>query len=465
MKGKTRKAEMLYAENIELKNLKVLYFLFAFLIIALIVMPQYFGIHIKVDFTCTRFANIFILIYMCLNPKIITLFWKTILRCEVSIPLALYVFVAFYTGILRGDINAFFLVFIEVLTFFMMVYGIRYVVGVKKTIRWILGCAYFLSVYGFIEYVYGKSIFLKLLATMPTNVNNGYRSGHYRIMGPCGHSIAYGLLLILFIAVACYDYEKDKIYLFRRPLLLLMLMGNVFLTGSRSTLGVVGFELLLLFILSGKTNIKKSLLLIVGFFVIGGVLLIPLRNTGIGRYILGQVMSVIDQVFGTSYASAYGVDVQTLSNSTEYRKALPYIFTLDWLNPLLGRGNKFSGAEVHGVYIHSIDHYYVAQYIKYAYPGLFFFVSYMVVAAVTLIRDIVKHHSGLAKIVLVALSMYFLNLWWVDALQTLKFSYLYLAIFYAAKINRRDNEKRMKRETRSVNIIETAGSQCSSTGV
>lgn len=465
MKGKTRKAEMLYAENIELKNLKVLYFLFAFLIIALIVMPQYFGIHIGVDFTCTRFANVFILIYMCMNPKILTHFCRMVPRCEVAIPLAGYLLVAFYTGVLRADVNSFFLVFVEILTFFMMVYAIRYVTGIQKVIQWILGCAYFLSVYGFVEYIYGKSIFLKFLATMPTRVNNDYRSGHYRIMGPCGHSIAYGLLLLLFVAVACYDYKKDQINIFKRPLLLVMLLSNVFLTGSRSSLGVVILELAILFFCSGRKNMKKDGLIIFGMIVAGILLLVLLQNTGIGRYILGQVMSVVDQVFGTNYAAKYGVDVETLTNSTEYRKALPYIFTLDWLNPLLGRGTKFSGAEINGVYIHSIDHYYVSQYIKFAYPGLFFYVSYMVVAAVVLIRDIVKHHSGLAKIVLVALSMYFLNLWWVDALQTLKFSYLYLAIFYAAKINRRDNEKRMKRETRSVNIIETAGSQCSSTGV
>ena len=58
----------------ELSNLKLLYAIYAFLIIAAIIMPQYFGIHIGVDITCTRFANIMIICYMIFNPKILSHF-------------------------------------------------------------------------------------------------------------------------------------------------------------------------------------------------------------------------------------------------------------------------------------------------------------------------------------------------------------------------------------------------------
>lgn len=432
-------------ETIELKNLKVLYFLFAFLIIALIVMPQYFGIHIGIDFTCTRFANIFIILYMVFNRPIFTHFIKTATRCEVLWPLLMYLFVAFYTMIFRADFKAFFLVFIEILTFFMMVYGIRYVVGVQKAIQWTIGTAYFLTIYGLVEFVYGKSIFLKFLSTVPNNVSNSYRSGHYRIMGPCGHSLAYGLLLLLFAAIACYDYKRDRLYLFQRPFLLALVLINVFLTGSRSTLGVVFVVLGLIFIGSDRTCKKKSISIGIIFILAFALILILIRNTGMGQYLLGQIMSVVDQVFGTSYAVAYGVDVQTLQNSTDYRKSLPLIFKLDWLNPLVGRGNKFSGAEINGTYIQSVDHYYVCQYIRYAYPGLISYVLYMLVAAIVLIRDSFRYKSNLSKMVLIGLSAYFLNLWWVDALQTLKFAYLFLAIYYAFALEQRDRIKKMQR--------------------
>lgn len=430
-------------ETIELKNLKVLYFLCAFLIIALIVMPQYFGIHIGIDFTCTRFANIFIILYMVFNRPIFTHFIKTATRCEVLWPLLMYLFVAFYTMIFRADFKAFFLVFIEILTFFMMVYGIRYVVGVRRTIKWILGCAYFLTIYGLIEYVYGQSIFLKFLSTMPNIVTNSYRSGHYRIMGPCGHSIGYGLFLLLFAAISCYDYEKDRLYLFQRPILLSLTMINIFLTGSRSTLGVVLVVLFLIFVFSDSYCKKKSLFIGFGIVVFFLVALFLLQNTGIGRYFLGQVSSVIDQVFGTNFATKYGIDVETLNNSTEYRKSLPLIFKLDWLNPILGRGNKFSGAEINGTFIQSIDHYYVAQYIKFAYPGLISYICYLIVAAYVLIRDGIKYRSGLITLVFISLGTYFLNLWWVDALQTLKISYLFLALYYAFIFEKRDTQKEL----------------------
>jgi len=429
-------------ERVELKNLKLLYFLYAFLIIALIVMPQYFGIHIGIDLTCTRFANIFILLYMIFNKPILTHFIKTSLRCEVLIPLGCYLFVAFYTMVFRTDFKAFFLVFIEILTFFMMVYGIRYVVGVKKTIKWILGCAYFLSVEGLVEYAYGQSIYLKFLATMPTIVNNGYRSGHYRVMGPCGHSIGYGLFLLLFTAIACLDYEKNKFYIFKRPVLLCLLLINVLLTGSRSTLGLVILLLAIIFIFSDIVCKKKSILIATGLLIGLVSILVIFKNTSFARYILGQMMSVVDQVFDTNYAEAYGIDVTTLENSTEYRKSLPLIFTLDWLNPLVGRGNNFSGAEINGVYIRSIDHFYVSQYIKYAYPGLFSYVFYLVVAAVILVRDWIKTRSYLVLVVLVGLGVYFLNLWWVDALQTLKIAYLFMALYYAFIFNQRDSKKK-----------------------
>jgi hypothetical protein len=97
---------------------------------------------------------------------------------------------------------------------FMMIYGIRYVVGYKKAIKWVLGCAYFLGFYGLVEFVYGRSLFLQFLRTMPTAVHNSYRSGHYRIMGPCGHSLGYGLVLLLFLAIACVDIEKKEIDFF-----------------------------------------------------------------------------------------------------------------------------------------------------------------------------------------------------------------------------------------------------------
>lgn len=425
----------------ELKNLKVLFFLMSFLIITDYIMPQYFGVHIGYDLTCTRLADILLVGYMFLNPRMLTHFWKITASCVLLIPLAVYLFVTIYTMILRTDVNSFFLVFLEVLTFFLLIYGIRYVLGWQRAVRWSVGCAYFLCIYGMVEYVYGRSIFLQFLATVPTPVKNSYRSGHYRIMGPCGHSLAYGLLLLLLLAIACLDIEKDEVNLFKRPVLVGLIFVNVFLTGSRSTLGIVVLEMVLIFLFSGWNNMKKSLLILCAFFVLLGVFLLLFWNTGVGKYVLMQIASVLDQVLGTSYAANFGADTTTLSNSEAYRELLPKIFELDWLNPILGRGASASfGAQIDGVYIHSIDNFYVSQYIKFAYPGLISYIAFMIAIVALCIYIIVKYHSGVAKLVLIGSFCYYLNLWWMDALQTQKFVYILIAILYAYYLWKKDYE-------------------------
>lgn len=441
-------------EQPELSNLKVLYYLYAFLIISLIIMPQYFGVHIGYDITCTRLADMLLVAYMIMNRKVFMHFWTTVTRCEVLYPLAAYLFVAAYTMVFRTDINAFFLVFFEILNFFLLIYGIRFVIGYRKALKWTVGCAYFLCIYGLVEYLYGESIFHKFLSTLPNAVTSGYRSGHYRIMGPCGHSLGYGLLLILLLAVVCYDLERNKINILKRPLLVLLILVNIFLTGSRSTLGIVVVELCIIFLMQKSEERKKSFVAIVGALIVLSVFLMVFQDTDIGQYILGQIASVVDEVFGTNYAEQFGVDVTTLENSTEYRKMLPYILTLDWLNPLVGRGRGFGGAEINGVYIQSIDHYYIAQYIKYAYPGLITYCLFMLVGLCVMLKESFGNKSALSKTLMIGAVMYFVSLWWVDALQTLKFLYLILAIFYANRLERIDEKKYGKTE-----------SQCCSTGV
>lgn len=431
----------------ELSGLKTLLGIDMFLLITLIVMPQYFGIHIGYDFTCSRIADVFLLVYALLQYQVFNLFFRTVVKCSVTIPLMLYLMVAGYTMILRADINAFMLVFLEILTFYILIVSIRYVIGINRTIRVIIGCSYFLSIYGFVEFVAGKSLFLKFLSTMPNYVSNCYRSGYYRIMGPCGHPIGYGLLLILMVAIACYDYEKEKIYLYKRPVLLFMLLANIFLTGSRSSQGIVLFELVTILLLSERKERKKSILYSV--MIIGGMafFLALTYKTKIGNYFLMQITVLIDHALGTQYSVFFGADITTLENSENYREYLPMIFQLDWLNPLVGRGVKrafgatFYDPEGNPIYIHSVDNYYICQYIKYAYPGMFSYLAFVFTGVITICKKIIYNTSSLSKIILVAFCFYFINLWWVDALQTLKFVYIFLALFFAEVLWQKDKQK------------------------
>lgn len=434
----------------ELSGLKLLFWINIFLLIVLFVMPQYFGIHIGYDITCSRFADIILVGYALIQYKIFNLFIKTFLRCSITIPIMIYLFVTVYTMVFRVDINAFMLVFLELVTMYMLVFAIRYVIGIKRAIKIIIGCSYFLAVYGFVEFVAGHSLYLQFLSTVPNIVNNCYRSGYYRIMGPCGHPIGYGLLLILLLALACYDYEKEEIYLYRRPILLFMILGNIFLTGSRSSQGFALVEMFMIFLLSKGVYKKKTIFYSVMIFFAFGAFLAVTYKTRIGNYLLMQITVLIDQVLDTQISVNFGADITTLNRSETYRIYLPEIFKLDWLNPLIGRGVK-NGFQANVttengdiIFIQSVDNYYIVQYIKYAYPGFFAYLAYIITCLVTMVRNLFKTRSELTKILLIGFCCYYINLWWVDALQTLKFVYIYVAVFFAQLIWQKDMEKAVK---------------------
>lgn len=426
----------------ELKSLKLLYFLCAFLLITDIVMPQYFGVHLGYDITCTRLANILILLYMLLNPPIFGHFIHTILKCSLLIPMLMYLMVCAYTMVLRVDVNAFFLVFLEMLTLCMLIYGIRYVIGYKRAFEWLIKSSYFLGFLGIADFLYGKSLMLQFLSTIPSAVTNLYRSGHYRIMGPCGHALAYGLFLVLLIAVACVDLEKNEVYFFKRPFLIVLLYVNVFLTGSRSTLGIAVLEAFLIIVFSNRKNVKKTIIFLVLAIVALSFFLLLFHDSYIGNYILMQITSVVDQLLGTDYAAMFGAETVRLQNSEDYRKMLPQIFTLDWLNPIVGRGvSRSFGAEINGYFIQSIDNYYVSQYIKYAYPGMITYIIFIISVLIAMIAAIRKYKSALFKMLFVGTVCYFINLWWLDALQTLKYEYIIIALFFASLLTLKERDR------------------------
>ena len=265
-------------------------------------------------------------------------------------------------------------------------------------------------------------------------------------MGPCGHPLGYGLLMIIFISIACIDFEKKEMYLYKRPVLLLMIIANVFLTGSRSSQGIAALEMILIILFSNKTNRKKSVFYSIAIIVAFALFLAVTFKTRIGNYLMMQITMLIDQAFDTELSVNFGADITTLKNSEGYREFLPYIFKLDWLNPLLGRGIKGGfGAQVFNsageyAFIDSVDNYYICQFIKYAYPGMISYILFILVSIVTMIKNAIKYKSKIMIALLIGFACYFFNLWWLDALQTLKFVYILLALFFAILIWHEDAE-------------------------
>ena len=437
---------MEYSEGkAELRNAKLLYIIMSALFIADWIMPQYFGFHIGFDFTATRLLNLLILAYFFMNRKAGNLFLKSMLDVQVTPYLMLYMCVMVYTTILRVNVNTFFLNFLDILTFYMVYYGIRYVIGVKKAIDWTVKIAWFLGIYGLVEYVLGFSPMIKFMQTLPNAAQSGFRSGQYRVMGPCVHSIAYGMMLLFLLAIVCIDYEKDEIDILKNPALYVLLLLNVFLTGSRGPLGLAVVETILIIAVSRGRRRKRALIVVFAMIIIFVALELVLINTSIGRYIMMQITSVIDEVFGTSYSVNFGANLSLLNMSSDYRDYLPRIFTVEWLNPLVGRGaNAQVGFEFDGFYVISVDNFYVAMYIRYAYPGLISYVLFQIMTFAYMLRTAIKHKSGLSYSIAISFLVYSIGLYWADYLQTTKYMYIAVAIFAAFYSERYQTQDRVE---------------------
>ena len=235
--------------------------------------------------------------------------------------------------------------------------------------------------------------------------------------------------MILMTCFACYDQKKDEVNIFAHFPLLILLALNVFLTGSRSTLGVFVVEIVLMFFVSSIYQKKKFLLLCVVLVIALAIFLVLFQNTSIGSYMMLQITTILDEILGTEWSIQYGADPNALGSSSNYRAQLKYIFTLDWLNPLLGIGRKRSfSAEINGSFVRSVDDFYIAEYIRYAYPGLITFLIFIGYFVWNLIKKAFQRKSALAKVLFVGCVCYLLNLKWVDSLQTLKYLYVVFAI-------------------------------------
>ena len=444
------------ADKVELRNAKLLYLLMAVLFIADWVMPQYFGVHIGFDFTSTRVLNMLILVYFFMNRKAGNHFLRSMLDVQVTPYLLLYMCVMIYTTVLRVNVNTFFLNFLDIITFYMVYYGIRYVIGVKKSIDWTVKIAWFLGIYGVAEYVLGFSPMIKYLQTLPNAAKILFRSGQYRILGPCVHSIAYGMTLPFLLAIVCIDYEKDEIDILKNPGLYVLLFLNLFLTGSRGPLGLAFVETVLIIAFSKRERRKKAIFIIFAMLLLFAAVEISIINTSVGRYIMMQITSVIDEVFGTSYSLNFGADLSLLNMSSDYREYLPRIFTVEWLNPLLGQGaNAQVGFEFDGVYVISIDNFYVAMYIRYAYPGVVTFVLFQIMTAFFLLRTAIKYKSGLSYAIAISFVLYSISLLWADYLQTTKYMYIALAMYaayYSGRYQACDKEKARKKRAKRLTI-------------
>lgn len=412
----------------EKKVFSVISVLFLF---SLFVMPQYFGLPLPVfDLTLLRMMIVVVILMIIADEQRKNDFADLILHSKLTWILIPYMIVISYTMVLRADFNAFLNPFIELLSLYLLVYIIRDELGVEKTIRILIFFIYLLAILGVVEYLMGRSPFSYLETIKGIYTGQFVRSGNYRIMGPCTHSLGYGLLLMAVTPLVCIDFQKNEMNLLKRPFLLFLLVLNVFLTGSRSTLAICMVQIFLIFLFTSIQNKKNFLLVMSVLLVLLAGFLVAGYKTKLAQYILLQLAGILDEILGTNYVDLFGGNSQALTSSSSYREQLKYIFTVKWLNPFLGIGRKRSfQAEINGAYIQSVDNFYIAEYIRYAYPGLITYVIFLLYYFRGILRRSFVDKNAVYKAIFVGSLCYLVNLLWVDSLQTLKYLYILFAIF------------------------------------
>lgn len=417
-----------YIKNREEKAFKVASIIF---IIATILMPPYFGIPVPgFDLTAVRIMIIVLTVLICFNRERLYEFLPMIKYSGVFLATAPYIFVITYTMVYRTDLKAFLNPFIEFLILFLAIYVIRDSLGMDTALKVMLVCYYILAIEGIIEYFLGYSLFY-YLRTLDGALSGGVfvRNGHYRIAGPAAHALGYGLILNVGLPLTCIDIKSKRFYMFQRPLLFLLMIINIVFTGSRSSFAVMGVEIIGIFLLSEKREKKRTLIVGTLGIIVFGVLLLALSGTSVGGYFMLQITGVIDELFGTSYSVKYGATIGT-QESSNYRDYLWYVFQVSWLNPLvgLGRSRSFS-TYINGVAIKSLDNHYIAEYVRYAYPGMFSIIFFFVVMLFIMIKKIHRDRDAYSKACFLGAAAYLLGLYYVDSLGTLKYLYLIFALF------------------------------------
>lgn len=402
-----------------------------FYIYALYVMPQYFGIPNPVfDLTIVRIGIVLLLVFIICDYTRLRDFLSCILHEKASLAVLPYVIVLLYTMVLRADINALLNPLIEILEMYLLIYVVKDSIGTDKTIKLIQKFIYILVILGIVEMIMKQSPFAYLVTIDGLYTGRYMRGGHYRIMSSCNHSIGYGMLLITAMPFAGLDVDTKKFDLFRRPFLLIGTIVNIFATGSRSSLGLMFLVFVLMLIMSDKEYFRRNVLIVVTSVTAFAVLTFLLQGTGFGKYILLQITSLIDSFFHTKLSAKFGADVTQLGQSASYRKLLKKVFKVSWLNPVLGIGRKRAfSSTIDGLVVQSIDNFYIAEFVRYAYPGMISYIALLLYMLIGMLRDMFKTRSATIRTLFIGALCYCLHLYIADSLQTLKYLYVLFALY------------------------------------
>lgn len=398
-------------------------------IISLLIIPSYFGIRIGFfDLTALRVIEILLYFSIFSSGRKRQEFISLLKHCKHIVWIALYAVIVIYTNLFHLSLNTIFYWFTNVfMVLFAVMYLLRYEYSPEQFLSLIYKCLLFVCLLSPLELVIGKSPFL-YLNTLGKEVGSVQRFDAMRIKGPCWETNSYGLYLMIFFPFICYDVRQKKIDLCSQPLLLVLFIVNIFLTGARLAIGQLALSVFLILILSGKKEVKKALLF-AGVFMPAVLLFLIIFRDGMAQGIWRTIFSAVDFIFNTDYSVRFGAQADILEDSAYYRELLFNNTILkNWPDPLLGRGGAFNfHLYIEGYDIKSIDNFYVAQYVTYAWPGLIAWIFMSVSYFTDSVKKAVKN-INLAKLFAICWICYFIGLWYLDQLQTFPLMMIFFAL-------------------------------------
>lgn len=401
---------------------------------SLFVLPTYFGIDLGFfDLNASRLFLVIVLLLILKNQKRKQVFLSLIKLRYSMLFFLLFIIVAIYTNIFRRSFSGIFLFLIDTfIAFWVILYLIKYEFGIDGIISRIKNYAFILSICGLIEAVIKKSPF-SYLNTLHYGSETALRYGSVRICGPCTTSNGYGLFLLILLALVCVDCKNRQISILKNKFLVFLILINLFLTGARLSLGLSILELALLFLFSNRKEKLKTLLLFGIIILFIGIFVVILPDWEISQTILRSIYQIVDVAFNTNYANLYGSNSEELANSNYYRKLLLQIFSLEYLNPWLGRGSSYHFSYViEGYWLRSLDNYYVGLYVFFGYPGLISFILMSIQVLYEAVLNLHTRYDYIAKITIIIFICYYIGLWYLDQLQTYKFVYVVIAILFTS---------------------------------
>lgn len=379
------------------------------------------------NITIQRLFLVIVYLWIFFNLERQNDFWQSIKGKKYRAIISCYLFICTYTAVFRRDFNTIFGVFVDCfLMYLLFLYILSYVESPESVLNLICKIVSIACILGIIEYITGFNLFAQLTFTNDV-IPESLRDGILRIRVAYGHPLAYGMFLVLFFPFCCYDLKKSRIYLFNRPMTLMLVIVNILLTGSRSSIGIFGVELFLIAIITAKELKGRLLLTLIMIGIVGGFLLVAFLDNPFIQIAMRQIFYMIDELFDTQFAVDFGGDV-SISNSSIARERLWKIFDYPGMNPVLGSGvteKKFF--YIDNWRVTSVDNFYVNQYIKFAYPGLIATICMFATYLWNCVRGFWVYHSSVFLLCLISGAAYMGNLIVVDELATIKYFFFLLA--------------------------------------